>query len=163
MGLDTITWECDYPHSDTTWPHAPERLEKAFAGVPDADVNQITHENAMRHFQFDPFSKLERGSCTVGALRAQAQASGVDTSHRSAGGKPAAPEDAPFVTIGHIMKQLASAFRDPLRQRGRRCGRCRTLRGEAALGPQLRSGYGPIPTESTSIAAFTSSPEEEGP
>ena len=126
VGLDTITWECDYPHSDTTWPHAPERLEKAFVGVPDADVNQITHENAMRHFQFDPFSKLEREACTVGALRARAEASGVDVSNRSAGGTPAAPDDAPFVTIGHIMKQLASAFATPFDSEG-------AGTGEAAL------------------------------
>jgi hypothetical protein len=42
----------------------------------------------------------------------------VDVSHRSAGGKPAAPEDAPFVTIGHIMKQLASAFATPFESDG---------------------------------------------
>ena len=26
LNIDNITWECDYPHSDSTWPHAPERL-----------------------------------------------------------------------------------------------------------------------------------------
>ena len=26
IGIDTITWECDYPHSDTTWPKSPEIL-----------------------------------------------------------------------------------------------------------------------------------------
>ena len=23
LNLDNITWECDYPHSDSTWPQAP--------------------------------------------------------------------------------------------------------------------------------------------
>ena len=23
IGIDTITWECDYPHSDSTWPSRP--------------------------------------------------------------------------------------------------------------------------------------------
>ncbi len=111
VGIDTITWESDYPHSDTTWPNAPEELAKSLAGVPDADVRKITHENAMRHFRYDPFSLIPKERCTVGALRAQA--AHVDLSLKSAGGTPPAPEDAPFVTIGHIMKQLAQAFATP--------------------------------------------------
>jgi len=40
--------------------------------VPDADVNKMTHENAMRHYRFDPFAKTPRAECTVGALLARA-------------------------------------------------------------------------------------------
>ena len=29
VGLDTITWECDYPHSDSTWPQSPETVMKS--------------------------------------------------------------------------------------------------------------------------------------
>jgi predicted TIM-barrel fold metal-dependent hydrolase len=72
VGIDTITWECDYPHSDSTWPQSPETVMKSLAGVPDNEINQMTHENAMRFFQFDPFSVRPREECTVGALRAQA-------------------------------------------------------------------------------------------
>ena len=111
VGIDTITWECDYPHSDTTWPAAPEELAKALDGVPDADVRKMTYENAMRHFQYDPFAHVPPDKATVGALREQARH--VDTTPKSAGGAAPAPEDAPFVTIGHIMKQLASAFSTP--------------------------------------------------
>ena len=32
---------------------------------------------------------------------------------KSGGGVPPAPDDAPFVTIAHIMKQLATAFATP--------------------------------------------------
>jgi predicted TIM-barrel fold metal-dependent hydrolase len=114
VGLDTITWECDYPHSDSTWPDAPEILARSLEGVPDAEVDQMTHGNAMRHFRYDPFAHIPREECRVAALRARA--THVDTSPRSAGGQPPAPEDAPFVTIGHIMKQLASAFATPFEE-----------------------------------------------
>ena len=81
VGIDTITWECDYPHSDSTWPHSPEILHKALEGIPDEDVDKMTHLNAMRHFRYDPFSRIPREQCTVGALRAQA--ADVDLSYRS--------------------------------------------------------------------------------
>ena len=38
----------------------------------DAEIDAITHENAMRFFQYDPFSTRPRERCTVGALRAEA-------------------------------------------------------------------------------------------
>ncbi len=72
VGIDTITWECDYPHSDTTWPTSPEYLMKSFDGVPDDEIDKMTHRNAARHFHFDPFSARPKDDCTVGALRAQA-------------------------------------------------------------------------------------------
>ena len=33
IGIDNLAWECDYPHSDSTWPEAPEVLMKSFAAV----------------------------------------------------------------------------------------------------------------------------------
>jgi predicted TIM-barrel fold metal-dependent hydrolase len=85
VGVDSITWECDYPHSDSTWPHSPELLDKSLTGIPDDEVDKMTHLNAMRVFKFDPFSVRPRGQCTVGALRAEA--SDVDISIRSLGRK----------------------------------------------------------------------------
>ncbi len=78
LNIDNITWECDYPHSDSTWPTAPEACMKYLADVPDEDINKITHLNAMKHFQYDPFSVRPREKCTVEALRAEA--ADVDTS-----------------------------------------------------------------------------------
>ena len=78
LNIDNITWECDYPHSDSTWPTAPEACMKYLDDVPDAEIDKITHLNAMRHFQYDPFSVRPREKCTVGALRAEA--TDVDTS-----------------------------------------------------------------------------------
>jgi predicted TIM-barrel fold metal-dependent hydrolase len=83
VGIDMITWECDYPHSDSTWPESPERLAESLVGVPDDEVAAITHRNAMRIFSYDPFSVLDPAECTVGALRARA--ADVDTSNRPSG------------------------------------------------------------------------------
>ena len=30
IGIDIIAWECDYPHTDTTWPESPEFAWKEF-------------------------------------------------------------------------------------------------------------------------------------
>ncbi len=89
VGLDNVTWECDYPHSDCTWPNSPERLMESLDGVSDADIARITHENAMRLFRYDPFALRPREQCTVGALRAEATAAGVDTSTQSRGPRKA--------------------------------------------------------------------------
>ncbi|SHN24104.1 amidohydrolase family protein [Cryptosporangium aurantiacum] len=81
LNLDMVTWECDYPHSDSTWPLAPESLAPHLDGMPDAEINKITHENALRLYQFDMFGKIPREQLTVGALRAQA--GDVDLGFRS--------------------------------------------------------------------------------
>ena len=71
FNVDNVCWENDYPHSDSSWPDSPEHLEELFAGIDDATVNKITHENAMRNYQFDPFATRPREQCTAGALRAE--------------------------------------------------------------------------------------------
>lgn len=73
VGLDSICWESDYPHSDSTWPVSPETLAESLNEVPDEEIDRITHLNAMRHYRFDPFSVTPRQACTVGALRARAK------------------------------------------------------------------------------------------
>ena len=90
VGLDHMTWECDYPHSDSTWPDSPERLAKSLEGLSDHEVNVITHENAMRLFHYDPFTVLDRADCTVGGLRASA--TDVDTSPKSSGKEIVRPD-----------------------------------------------------------------------
>ena len=72
IGIDNIAWECDYPHSDSAWPTAPEELAAVCGGVARADVDKITHENAMRWYSFDPFAHRSREQSTVAALRAEA-------------------------------------------------------------------------------------------
>jgi predicted TIM-barrel fold metal-dependent hydrolase len=111
IGIDAISWECDYPHSDSTWPQAPERLLRSLAGVPDADIDKITHGNALRWFDCDAVAAIGgRAQATVGALRAQAR--DVDlTLLRGAGGKaPTAAAAARPVTARDVLAQLASAL-----------------------------------------------------
>ncbi|BCP09665.1 amidohydrolase [Mycobacterium paraintracellulare] len=72
VGIDNIAWECDYPHSDSSWPAAAEELALVMAGLPDDEINKITYENACRWYSFDPFEHRTRDQCTVGALRAGA-------------------------------------------------------------------------------------------
>jgi predicted TIM-barrel fold metal-dependent hydrolase len=69
IGIDTICWECDYPHSDSTWPRSPERVVEYMADLSEDELAKVTHLNAMRHFQFDPFVSIPRDKATVGALR----------------------------------------------------------------------------------------------
>jgi predicted TIM-barrel fold metal-dependent hydrolase len=83
IGIDNIAWECDYPHSDSSWPNAPEELAAmaTAAGVTDEEMDSIGWRNAARWYHFDPFAHRERAACTVAALRAEAI--GHDTSERS--------------------------------------------------------------------------------
>jgi predicted TIM-barrel fold metal-dependent hydrolase len=71
IGIDNISWEADYPHSDSMWPSAPEQLWDVLNdySVSETDINKMTHENAMRWYSFDPFSRMSREDATVGALR----------------------------------------------------------------------------------------------
>ena len=73
LNPDNITWECDYPHSDTTWPESPEMALRYMGGLPDAEIDKITHLNALKHFRFDPFAHIPREQATVGALRDRAK------------------------------------------------------------------------------------------
>jgi len=88
LNVDHVMWECDYPHSDSTWPFAPETVMENFVGVSDEIIDKVTHLNAMKHFNYDPFPAMGgRDSCTVGALRERAK--GHDVSIKSV----SAPKD----------------------------------------------------------------------
>jgi len=83
IGIDNISWEADYPHSDSMWPEAPEQLWDVLRehDVSESDTDKMTHENAMRWYSFDPFAHHPREQATVGALRRAAE--GHDVSIRS--------------------------------------------------------------------------------
>jgi predicted TIM-barrel fold metal-dependent hydrolase len=71
IGIESICWELDYPHSDTSWPTPGEQLMAVAQGVSDDDLNLMTHQNAMRWYSFDPFVHRPKERSTVGALRAE--------------------------------------------------------------------------------------------
>jgi hypothetical protein len=81
IGMDNIAWECDYPHSDSSWPNAPEELAAVAAEVPDDEIDKISWQNASRWFSFDPFVHRTREQSTVAALRAES--AGHDVSIQS--------------------------------------------------------------------------------
>jgi hypothetical protein len=78
IGIDNIAWECDYPHSDSSWPNSAEDLLKHAQGVSDSDLQKITLENACRWFSFDPFALRTKEQSTVGALRKEAAGHSVE-------------------------------------------------------------------------------------
>ena len=80
IGVDILAWECDYPHTDTTWPESPELLwnELQAAGTTDEEIHKITWQNSVRFFGWDPFAHMAKEQSTVRALRALA--TDVDTS-----------------------------------------------------------------------------------
>jgi predicted TIM-barrel fold metal-dependent hydrolase len=71
FNIDNVFWESDFPHSDGTWPNAPESFFAIASGLAEEQINKISHENAMRHYKFDPFRTRPKERCTAGALRAE--------------------------------------------------------------------------------------------
>ncbi len=92
FNIDNVCWESDFPHSDSSWPNGPEVNEVQFASLTDEQVAKITHENAMRHFSFDPYPLRPKERCTAAALRAEAP--DVDTVTRV--GRPPDQSDRDF-------------------------------------------------------------------
>ena len=53
IGVDNVTFETDYPHSDSTWPHTKKVAMELMAGLDDEAVRKIVRQNAIRLFQLD--------------------------------------------------------------------------------------------------------------
>ncbi|MDV6271344.1 amidohydrolase family protein [Rhodococcus globerulus] len=53
IGIDNITWECDYPHSDSFWPNSRKVVEEMFHNVPSDEVHKIVEMNARRLYRFE--------------------------------------------------------------------------------------------------------------
>lgn len=104
IGIDNIAWECDYPHSDCTWPESPEFLAGQISGVSDEDVERITHLNALRFFRFDGVEKAGRENARVGALRAQAV--GLDLKAPSSAGMTRPADDTRQLTVADLMHMM---------------------------------------------------------
>ena len=45
VGIDTMLWGSDYPHTDSTWPCSGEVLDEMFEGISISDRNKITRMN----------------------------------------------------------------------------------------------------------------------
>ena len=53
IGIDRITFETDYPHTDCQWPNARERLTKTLQGCTDEEAEKIARTNAERLFKHE--------------------------------------------------------------------------------------------------------------
>lgn len=69
IGIETICWEMDYPHSDSSWPDAPEQLAEELDGCSDVEIEAISWRNAAKAFDYTAVERLGRKNCTVAALR----------------------------------------------------------------------------------------------
>ncbi|MFO0688580.1 MAG: amidohydrolase family protein [Myxococcota bacterium] len=54
VGVDHIMVETDYPHTDSSFPETQDLLAAHFRGIPRAEVEQMTHENARRLYRLEP-------------------------------------------------------------------------------------------------------------
>ncbi|RSN64336.1 amidohydrolase family protein [Actinomadura sp. WAC 06369] len=52
VGIDNITWECDYPHSDSYWPKSRAVAAERLADVPDDEAHKIVELNVRRLYGF---------------------------------------------------------------------------------------------------------------
>ncbi len=113
VGEDMVAYECDYPHSDTLWPEVPEYLWKSVQGLTDAQIDKVTHLNAMRMLRHDMFKYYKREELSVRALRAKAAADEVDITPISTGGAaPLAEGEAKRrVTSGDVFRQFEQQAR----------------------------------------------------
>lgn len=108
LNEDLVAYECDYPHSDTLWPNAPEALWESVKHLTPEQIDKVTHRNACRFYNHDLFKHSPRQKLTVAALREQAALDGVDTTPRSSGGaKPLSEGEARrVVTSGDVMRMF---------------------------------------------------------
>ena len=75
MNVDMICWECDYPHSDSSWPQSPEAVWKQMQA---SNVLRRGHRQDLARerdapLQVRPVLGARQGELHVGALRAQAE------------------------------------------------------------------------------------------
>ena len=53
IGVDNVTFETDYPHTDTTWPNTKAVAEKMMADLSDEVKYKVLRGNAIRMLSLD--------------------------------------------------------------------------------------------------------------
>ena len=53
IGVDNITYESDYPHSDSTWPNTRQIAEKQMKDLTEEQVYKIVRGNAIKLYDLD--------------------------------------------------------------------------------------------------------------
>jgi predicted TIM-barrel fold metal-dependent hydrolase len=62
IGEDNVMLECDYPHSDSTWPNTVSLAQKWLGDLPEDVQHKITVGNACRVYDFTPADPATIGS-----------------------------------------------------------------------------------------------------
>jgi predicted TIM-barrel fold metal-dependent hydrolase len=52
IGVERIMWECDYPHTDSTWPNSQSTAGDILDTIPRGEADLIAFRNAERLFQW---------------------------------------------------------------------------------------------------------------
>jgi predicted TIM-barrel fold metal-dependent hydrolase len=63
IGVEQIMWECDYPHSDSTWPNARKSAEEMLLNVPDDEAHKIAELNARKLYRLP---RVNAGTAAIG-------------------------------------------------------------------------------------------------
>jgi hypothetical protein len=106
IGIDTICWEMDYPHSDSSWPDAPEQLAVELDGCTAVEVEAITWRNAANAFGYTGVGRLGRENCTVAALREKTV--GLDLSTPKVDTTRVPKPGTHALTYGEMKQRMAS-------------------------------------------------------
>jgi predicted TIM-barrel fold metal-dependent hydrolase len=53
IGVETLMWGSDYPHTEATFPRSKEIVEEVLAGVPDDEQVRIVRDNCARLYGFN--------------------------------------------------------------------------------------------------------------
>jgi len=56
VGIDSVVFETDYPHADSTWPHSREAAASQFGHLDDVSIDKIARGNAIRLIGLNQFS-----------------------------------------------------------------------------------------------------------
>jgi predicted TIM-barrel fold metal-dependent hydrolase len=53
IGVDSMMWSSDYPHTVSTWPHSQEIVARDYAEVPEAEKRKIVRANVIALYGLD--------------------------------------------------------------------------------------------------------------
>ncbi|AIT80226.1 amidohydrolase family protein [Novosphingobium pentaromativorans] len=82
VGEDNIAFAAGYPRTMGPWADTAAQCLEQLGDMPEAVIDKVTHGNAIRWLRHEAlFEQFSRSEVTVGALRVQAAAKGVDTAY----------------------------------------------------------------------------------
>ena len=109
IGVDTMAFGTDFPHSEGTWPNTKQWLADAFVGVTEEDLRRILGENVIRFFGLDRARLAEiaaRIGPTVDEILARGPASPALVEHfdRRGGYLKPAERDSQLAAVDSMLR-----------------------------------------------------------